>query len=113
MYSSQEDKQAHEVRKLRRELMDAQDKVQTLTSQLTTNVSLQFYLNLAFLPIAWLERVLIENTHVTKKSVVLRHLKPFPSFNSLEDSYFLHARVEQVPVLSWIKKINLLLLYWE
>jgi neuron navigator 2 len=39
IYSSQEDKQAHEVRKLRRELLEAQEKVQTLTNQLSTNVS--------------------------------------------------------------------------
>ncbi|XP_044727991.1 protein sickie isoform X3 [Chrysoperla carnea] len=37
LYSSAEEKQAHEIRKLRRELMDAQEKVHTLTSQLTTN----------------------------------------------------------------------------
>ncbi|XP_035704114.1 protein sickie isoform X4 [Folsomia candida] len=37
MYSSQEDKQAHEVRKLRRDLVEAQEKVQTLTNQLSTN----------------------------------------------------------------------------
>lgn len=46
LYSSAEEKQAHEIRKLRRELMEAQEKVQTLTSQLSTNVSfLYFYLN--------------------------------------------------------------------
>lgn len=39
LYSSAEEKQAHEIRKLRRELMDAQEKVHTLTSQLSTNVS--------------------------------------------------------------------------
>lgn len=39
LYSSQEDKHAHEVRKLKRELSEAQEKVQTLTNQLTTNVS--------------------------------------------------------------------------
>lgn len=39
LYSSAEEKQAHEIRKLRRELMEAQEKVQTLTSQLSTNVS--------------------------------------------------------------------------
>ncbi|CAL8120133.1 unnamed protein product [Orchesella dallaii] len=37
LYSSQEDKHAHEVRKMRRELQEAQEKVQTLTNQLTTN----------------------------------------------------------------------------
>lgn len=41
LYSSAEEKQAHELRKLRRELNDAQDKVHTLTSQLSTNVSIQ------------------------------------------------------------------------
>jgi hypothetical protein len=40
LYSSAEEKQAHEIRKLRRELTEAQEKVQTLTSQLSTNVSL-------------------------------------------------------------------------
>lgn len=34
-----DDKQAHDVRRLRRDLSDAQDKVHTLTSQLSTNVS--------------------------------------------------------------------------
>ncbi|RZF40004.1 hypothetical protein LSTR_LSTR002407, partial [Laodelphax striatellus] len=37
LYSTPEEKQAHELRKLRRELGDAQEKVQTLTSQLSTN----------------------------------------------------------------------------
>ncbi|KAK3876795.1 hypothetical protein Pcinc_018438 [Petrolisthes cinctipes] len=37
LYSSQEEKQAAEIRKLRRDLSDAQDKVGTLTNQLTTN----------------------------------------------------------------------------
>lgn len=40
LYSTAEEKQAHEIRKLRRELMDAQEKVHTLTSQLSTNVSI-------------------------------------------------------------------------
>ncbi|CAH1981008.1 unnamed protein product, partial [Acanthoscelides obtectus] len=39
LYSSAEEKQAHEIRKLRRELQEAQEKVHTLTSQLSTNVS--------------------------------------------------------------------------
>lgn len=39
LYSTPEEKQAHEVRKLRKELQDAQEKVHTLTSQLSTNVS--------------------------------------------------------------------------
>lgn len=39
LYSSAEEKQAHELRKLRRELIDAQEKVHSLTSQLSTNVS--------------------------------------------------------------------------
>ncbi|VEN52971.1 unnamed protein product [Callosobruchus maculatus] len=37
LYSSAEEKQAHEIRKLRRELQEAQEKVHTLTSQLSTN----------------------------------------------------------------------------
>ncbi|XP_063983486.1 protein sickie isoform X2 [Diachasmimorpha longicaudata] len=37
LYSSAEEKHAHEVRKLRRELQDAQEKVHSLTNQLTTN----------------------------------------------------------------------------
>ncbi|XP_054270358.1 protein sickie isoform X2 [Macrosteles quadrilineatus] len=37
LYSTPEEKQAHELRKLRRELGDAQEKVHTLTSQLSTN----------------------------------------------------------------------------
>lgn len=39
LYSSQEEKQAAEIRKLRKDLAEAQDKVGTLTNQLTTNVS--------------------------------------------------------------------------
>lgn len=42
LYSSAEEKQAHELRKLRRELLDAQEKVHSLTSQLSTNVSTRF-----------------------------------------------------------------------
>nr|CAD7452239.1 unnamed protein product [Timema tahoe] len=37
LYSTPEEKQAHEIRKLRRELQDAQEKVHTLTNQLSTN----------------------------------------------------------------------------
>ncbi|KAJ8985737.1 hypothetical protein NQ317_014390 [Molorchus minor] len=37
LYSSAEEKQGHEIRKLRRELIEAQEKVHTLTSQLSTN----------------------------------------------------------------------------
>ncbi|KAJ9581339.1 hypothetical protein L9F63_023483, partial [Diploptera punctata] len=37
LYSTPEEKQSHEIRKLRRELQDAQDKVHTLTNQLSTN----------------------------------------------------------------------------
>ncbi|CAG0886479.1 unnamed protein product [Darwinula stevensoni] len=37
LYSSQEERQAAEIRKLRKELVDAQQKVHTLTSQLSTN----------------------------------------------------------------------------
>lgn len=36
-----DEKQAQEIRRLRRDLSDAQDKVHTLTSQLSTNVSIQ------------------------------------------------------------------------
>lgn len=36
-----DEKQAQEVRRLRRDLSDAQDKVHTLTSQLSTNVSIK------------------------------------------------------------------------
>lgn len=42
LYSSAEEKQAHELRKLRRELLDAQEKVHSLTSQLSTNVSKRY-----------------------------------------------------------------------
>lgn len=38
LYSTPEEKQSHEIRKLRRELQDAQEKVHTLTNQLSTNV---------------------------------------------------------------------------
>ncbi|EEB17694.1 conserved hypothetical protein [Pediculus humanus corporis] len=37
LYSTAEEKQAHEIRKLRKELLDSQEKVYTLTSQLSTN----------------------------------------------------------------------------
>lgn len=37
LYSTPEEKQAHEVRKIRKELSDAQEKVHTLTNQLSTN----------------------------------------------------------------------------
>ncbi|KAL1138823.1 hypothetical protein AAG570_008885, partial [Ranatra chinensis] len=46
LYSTPEEKQAHEVRKLRRELCDAQEKVLSLTSQLSTNVSTYYALEL-------------------------------------------------------------------
>ncbi|KAH6942601.1 hypothetical protein HPB50_008359 [Hyalomma asiaticum] len=39
LYSTTEEKQAHEIRKLRKQLDQANEKVATLTSQLTTNVS--------------------------------------------------------------------------
>lgn len=39
LYSTLEEKQAHEIRKLRKELGEAQEEVHTLTSQLSTNVS--------------------------------------------------------------------------
>lgn len=38
LYSSQEEKQASEIRKLRRELGEAHEKVNTLSGQLSTNV---------------------------------------------------------------------------
>ncbi|KAK7081569.1 positive regulation of invadopodium disassembly [Halocaridina rubra] len=47
LYSSQEEKQAAEIRKLRKELAEAQDKVGTLTSQLTTNSSVFNLMNTA------------------------------------------------------------------
>ena len=40
LYSSQEEKQASEIRKLRRDLAEAHEKVNTLSGQLSTNVSL-------------------------------------------------------------------------
>lgn len=43
LYSTPEEKQSHEIRKLRRELQDAQEKVHTLTNQLSTNVCLPVY----------------------------------------------------------------------
>lgn len=45
-----DEKQAQEVRRLRRDLSDAQDKVHTLTSQLSTNVSIKIniYLYIIF-----------------------------------------------------------------
>ncbi|KAF0298329.1 Protein sickie [Amphibalanus amphitrite] len=39
IYSAQEEKQASDHRRLKRELLESQEKVQTLTNQLTTNVS--------------------------------------------------------------------------
>lgn len=39
LYSTPEDKQAQEVRRLRKDLSEAQHKVHTLTSQISTNVS--------------------------------------------------------------------------
>lgn len=42
LYSSQEEKQAAEIRKLRKELAEAQEKVGTLSNQLSTNVSCHF-----------------------------------------------------------------------
>jgi neuron navigator 2 len=40
LYSSQEEKQASEIRKLKRELAEANEKVNTLSGQLSTNVSI-------------------------------------------------------------------------
>ena len=45
LYSTPEEKQSHEIRKLRRELQDAQEKVHTLTNQLSTNVCLHICSN--------------------------------------------------------------------
>lgn len=44
-----DEKHAQEVRRLRRDLSEAQDKVHTLTSQLSTNVSKIFVYNLTVL----------------------------------------------------------------
>lgn len=44
-----DEKQAHDVRRLRRDLSDAQDKVHTLTSQLSTNVSKKKIINILLL----------------------------------------------------------------
>ena len=43
LYSTQEEKQAAEIRKLRKELVEAQTKVNTLSGQLSTNVSKLFF----------------------------------------------------------------------
>lgn len=42
MYSSPEERHALELRRLRKELEHSNDKVVTLTAQLTTNVSTEF-----------------------------------------------------------------------
>nr|XP_053644541.1 protein sickie-like isoform X2 [Cherax quadricarinatus] len=47
LYSSQEEKQAAEIRKLRKDLAEAQEKVGTLTNQLTTNSSVFNLMNTA------------------------------------------------------------------
>lgn len=39
LYSTPEDKQTQEMRRLRKDLNEAQQKVHTLTSQISTNVS--------------------------------------------------------------------------
>lgn len=39
LYGSTEDRQANEVRRLKRELVDARDQVMSLSSQLSSNVS--------------------------------------------------------------------------
>lgn len=39
LYGSAEERQANEVRRLKRELSDARDQVMSLSSQLSTNVS--------------------------------------------------------------------------
>ena len=45
LYSTPEEKQSHEIRKLHRELQDAQEKVHNLTNQLSTNVCLHVCVN--------------------------------------------------------------------
>lgn len=42
LYGSAEERQANEVRRLKRELGDARDQVMSLSSQLSTNVSIFF-----------------------------------------------------------------------
>lgn len=39
LYGNAEERQAHEIRRLKRELQDARDQVLSLSSQLSTNVS--------------------------------------------------------------------------
>lgn len=47
LYGSAEDRQLHEVRRLKRELGDARDQVMSLSTQLSTNVSTcYFYLSI-------------------------------------------------------------------
>lgn len=41
LYGSAEERQAHEIRRLKRELQDAREQVLSLSSQLSTNVSTQ------------------------------------------------------------------------
>lgn len=43
LYGSVEERQANEMRRLKRELLDAKDQVMSLSSQLSTNVSKLFY----------------------------------------------------------------------
>lgn len=50
LYGSVEERQANEVRRLKRELADAKDQVMTLSSQLSTNVSFELFFNLIFIP---------------------------------------------------------------
>lgn len=45
LYSSAEERQASEIRRLKRELLDARDQVMSLSSQLSTNVSRFFAIN--------------------------------------------------------------------
>lgn len=42
LYGSAEERQANEVRRLKRELVDARDQVMSLSSQLSTNVSSRY-----------------------------------------------------------------------
>lgn len=46
LYGSAEERQANEVRRLKRELGDARDQVMSLSSQLSTNVSVVFLCNI-------------------------------------------------------------------
>lgn len=61
LYSSQEEKQASEIRKLRRELNEAHEKVNTLSGQLSTNVNFPY---LHSLDVACIHRIACFQAHV-------------------------------------------------